>query len=94
MRPDDPEGQAVFARFLDSPRRVVLEVEPTQRIGYDGGKMGKATADWMAANSGAATGTERGADVVSEHLGLSADEVLTTTRAVRKRLDLSAAGAA
>ena len=34
--------------FLDSPRRVVLEVEPTQRIGYDGGKMGKATADWMA----------------------------------------------
>jgi nitroreductase len=26
---------------------------------------------------------------VSEHLGLSADEVLTTTRAVRKRLDLT-----
>lgn len=47
---EDPERRAVFAKFLDSPRRVVLEVEPTQRIGYDGGKMGKATAEWMAAN--------------------------------------------
>jgi hypothetical protein len=28
---------------------VILEVEPTQRIGYDGGKMGKATAEWMKA---------------------------------------------
>ena len=47
---EDPERRAVFAKFLDSPRRVILEVEPTQRIGYDGGKMGKATAEWMAAN--------------------------------------------
>src|SRR4051794_17845430 len=30
LRPNDPEGQAVFARFLDSPRRVVLEVDPVQ----------------------------------------------------------------
>ena len=47
---EDPKRRAVFAKFLDSPRRVVLEVAPTQRIGYDGGKMGKATAEWMAAN--------------------------------------------
>lgn len=48
---EDPERRAVFAKFLDSPRRVILEVEPTQRIGYDGGKMGKATAEWMAENA-------------------------------------------
>lgn len=41
-----------FTRFLDSPRRVILVVEPTQRIGYDGVKMGRATAEWMAANPG------------------------------------------
>jgi len=48
---EDPERRAVFAKFLDSPRRVILEVEPTQRIGYDGGKLGKATAEWMTANA-------------------------------------------
>ena len=40
-----------FTQFLDSPRRVILEVKPTQRIGYDGAKMGKATSEWMAANT-------------------------------------------
>jgi general stress protein 26 len=48
LQGDDPVRQATFVKFLDSPRRVVLEVEPTQRIGYDGAKMGKATAAWMA----------------------------------------------
>ncbi len=48
IRGDDIEARDVFAKFLDSPRRVIFEVEPTQRIGYDGGKMGKATAEWMA----------------------------------------------
>ena len=52
---EDPERRAVFERFLDSPRRVVLEVEPTQRIGYDGRKMGKATSDWMRAQQEAAS---------------------------------------
>ena len=47
VQPDNPERQAVFTKFLDSPRRVILEIEPTQRIGYDGGKMGKATSEWM-----------------------------------------------
>lgn len=49
---DDPAQRDPFVEFLDSPRRVVLEVEPTQRIGYDGAKMGKATAEWIAARAG------------------------------------------
>ena len=53
IRRDDIKGQEVFAKFLDSPRRVILEVEPTQRIGYDGGKMGRATAEWMQAQESA-----------------------------------------
>ena len=44
---DDPVQRDAFAKFLDSPRRVVLEVEPTQRIGFDGAKMGVTTAKWM-----------------------------------------------
>ena len=55
IQPDDPARQAVFAKFLDSPRRVILEVQPTQRIGYDGGKMGKATAEWMAQQQASGT---------------------------------------
>lgn len=49
--PGNEAGQASFVSFLDSPRRVILEVEPTQRIGYDGSKMAKATADWLATRS-------------------------------------------
>jgi general stress protein 26 len=45
----DPALQAGFVRFLDSPRRVILAVEPTQRIGYDGSKMAKATSRWLSA---------------------------------------------
>jgi general stress protein 26 len=51
IRYDDEEAAALFTKFLDSPRRVILEVEPTQRIGYDGAKMGKATQEWMAAQA-------------------------------------------
>ena len=47
LQGDDERRQQTFVRFLDSPRRVVLEVEPTQRIGYDGAKMAEATAAWM-----------------------------------------------
>lgn len=43
LRPD-PDEAVRFARFLDSPRRVILEVTPEQRIGYDGTKMREATA--------------------------------------------------
>jgi len=48
LRGDDPVQRDAFAEFLDSPRRVILEVQPEQRIGYDGAKMGKATAEWIA----------------------------------------------
>lgn len=51
IRPGDEPGQALFTKFLDSPRRVILQVEPTQRIGYDGAKMAKATAAWMRDNA-------------------------------------------
>jgi hypothetical protein len=57
LRGDDPARRDPFIEFLDSPRRVVLEVEPTQRIGYDGAKMGRATAEWMARRE-----TERAGD--------------------------------
>ena len=51
LQGDNPVRRDAFMEFLDSPRRVILEVQPTQRIGYDGAKMGKATAEWMAANA-------------------------------------------
>jgi general stress protein 26 len=45
---NDPVRAEFFQKFLDSPRRVIFEVSPTQRIGYDGSKMGKDTAKWIA----------------------------------------------
>jgi nitroimidazol reductase NimA-like FMN-containing flavoprotein (pyridoxamine 5'-phosphate oxidase superfamily) len=50
LRPE-PKAAALFAKFLDSPRRVIFEVDPTQRIGYDGAKMAKATAEWISAQN-------------------------------------------
>jgi hypothetical protein len=41
--PRGPEAVALFAKFLDSPRRVIIEVTPGLRVGYDGAKMGAAT---------------------------------------------------
>ncbi len=35
VRPTDESQQAAFARFLDSPNRVIFDVEPTVRIGFD-----------------------------------------------------------
>ena len=55
---DDPERQRWFATFLDSPRRVVLEVEPVQRIGFDGAKMREATSDWISAAEHDTVGVE------------------------------------
>ena len=43
LHPHDAHRAEVFAELLDSPRRVVLEVEPVQRIGFDGTKMSAAT---------------------------------------------------
>ena len=46
LHPDE-QMQSHFARFLDSPRRVILEVEPTQRISFDGTKQEAATEAWI-----------------------------------------------
>lgn len=51
LRPQDEAGQQRFARFLDSPGRVILEVETTGRIGFDGRKMAEATATSTAHRS-------------------------------------------
>jgi hypothetical protein len=45
---DNIARRDAFVALLDSPDRVILKVTPTQRIGYDGAKMGKATSAWMA----------------------------------------------
>jgi general stress protein 26 len=52
LNPDDPQRAADFRAFLDSPRRVIFEVAPTQRIGYDGAKMRRATDSWVATREG------------------------------------------
>jgi nitroimidazol reductase NimA-like FMN-containing flavoprotein (pyridoxamine 5'-phosphate oxidase superfamily) len=39
VRPGQPEQQAAFAAHLDSPRRVVIEVVPELRIGFDSANM-------------------------------------------------------
>lgn len=51
----DPERARHFAQFLDSPNRVILEVEPTQRIGFDGTKQNAATSAWIQAAEQTAT---------------------------------------
>jgi general stress protein 26 len=45
VRPGDPDAQAGFERHLDSPRRVVLEVVPEGRIGFDSTQMWRDTPD-------------------------------------------------
>lgn len=49
LRPDDPDKARSFAEHLDSPGRVVLEVLPDKRIGFDSAKM------WAAAPSASPT---------------------------------------
>ncbi len=45
----DPERRWHFEAFLDSPRRVILEVEPIQRIAFDGTKQAATTTAWIEA---------------------------------------------
>jgi general stress protein 26 len=45
VRPDEPDKQAAFAKFLDSPQRIVLEIEPTGRVGFDSAAMWEATPE-------------------------------------------------
>lgn len=42
MRPGDPGRAEAFAAHLDSPGRLVLEVIPDKRIGFDSAKMWRA----------------------------------------------------
>lgn len=51
LQPEGP-GRNAFVEFLDSPRRIIIEVEPTERIGYDGAKMASTTAEWMRNRDG------------------------------------------
>ena len=44
VRPDDESQAAAFAEHLDSPGRVVIEVEPTKRIGFDSQAMFEGSA--------------------------------------------------
>lgn len=39
VRPGNPDQQAAFAAHLDSPRRVVIELIPRARIGFDAARM-------------------------------------------------------
>ena len=39
VRPDRPDQQAAFVAHLDSPGRVVIEVRPDRRIGFDAEEM-------------------------------------------------------
>lgn len=43
VRPGDTAQQAAFASFLDSPRRIVIELIPELRIGFDSENMFKGT---------------------------------------------------
>jgi hypothetical protein len=43
MRPGEPEKAEAFRTMLDSPDRVVLELTPVTRIGFDSAKMWKAS---------------------------------------------------
>lgn len=45
VRPGDESAQAAFTRRLDSPRRVVLEVVPEGRIGFDSTQMWRDSPD-------------------------------------------------
>lgn len=45
VRPGEPEKQAAFAGFLDSPERLVVEVTTTTRIGFDSEAMWAATPE-------------------------------------------------
>ena len=46
IRPDSSEAyKQHYVEVLDSPRRVILQVEPVARIGFDGSKMHRATVE-------------------------------------------------
>ncbi len=42
MNPNNPAGEELFQKMLDSPRRVILELTPVKEISYDGKKLAAA----------------------------------------------------
>lgn len=48
LRPADPDAQRLFVELNNTPNRRVLKVTPLKRIGYDGQKMRRATAEAVA----------------------------------------------
>ncbi len=44
INPTDEAGQQGMIAMMDTPRRVVLELNPIKRISYDGMKLGMAIA--------------------------------------------------
>ena len=53
-----PARVAEFAKILDSPRRVIVEITPGLRVGYDGDKMQAATKEARAAEEPVSDGNE------------------------------------
>jgi general stress protein 26 len=49
MNPDDPARAAWFRDMLDSPRRVIIQLEPVKWITYDGVKLAEAVRASQAA---------------------------------------------
>jgi len=45
LHPTNPTAQQGMVAMLDTPRRVVLELEPVQSISYDGMKLAQAIAN-------------------------------------------------
>jgi hypothetical protein len=41
VRPDDPQAEEAFRNMLDSPLRVIVEIEPVKWITYDAEKAGR-----------------------------------------------------
>ena len=54
LHPGNAEAQRALRAMLDTPRRVVLELEPVQAISYDGAKLAAAIAREGARTGGAA----------------------------------------
>lgn len=53
LRPESTQAAASFAAHLDSPGRVVLELRPLVRIGFDSAKMWKAAPSAAPPDAGA-----------------------------------------
>jgi len=83
VRPGDPDAQEAFVRHLDSPRRVVLEVVPEGRIGFDSTQMWRDTPDAAQRELGSPPGPR--ADVASPP-DRRADVTGPPGRRVRRRL--------